>query len=129
MNRKKLYLNIAAVALLGVAGVAHAGKAVPLADAIRIQGERASANILADTRATLLEQTRTLDVPGVEVGPIRVVESEPAAEGNTQAALDIGLVELLREELALKALEAPGMFGVYRYVARHAPGVAIIVAE
>lgn len=130
MNRKTLYLNVLAVALLSLAGTAQAAKSMPLADAIRLQARAASANILDDTRASLIEQTRTLDVPGVEAGPIRLVEDAGGRDDGVQASLETAaLLEVLREELAVKALEVPGMFGVYRYLSQQALATAIVVAE
>ena len=130
MNRKTLYLNVLAAALFSMAGTAQAGKPTPLAEAIHMQMRAASANIQADIRADVHNQTRTLDVPGVEIGTLELVEGETPAPVRADALLETaGVFDTLREDLVLKALEAPGMFGVYRYMAASALTVAIIVAE
>lgn len=130
MNRNTLYLGALVATLMSLAAPANAAKPVPLAEAIHLQARTASANILADTRASLIEQTRTLDVAGVEVGPIRIAEENAVEEDRVQASLETAsLLEVIREELALKALAAPGMFGVYRYMSQQALASAIVVAK
>ncbi|HET9679467.1 MAG TPA: hypothetical protein VFP95_02765 [Gammaproteobacteria bacterium] len=50
-----------------------------LAQVIRAQGDQASAAINADVKANLLLQARTLDMPGVTLGPTRLVKVNDSA--------------------------------------------------
>ncbi|HEX6929746.1 MAG TPA: hypothetical protein VF267_10870 [Gammaproteobacteria bacterium] len=129
MNRKTLYLNLLVTSLLLGAGTAQAAR-MPLADAIHVQMRQASANIQADIAATVKEQPRILDVPGVEIGEIQVVETTESKEQprvRTQASPETaGLDATLRRDLLIKALHAPGMFGVYRYLAVPASTTAVL---
>lgn len=132
MNHKTLSLTVLAATLLG-AGTAQAAT---LDDAIRTQTRAASAAIQQEMRADLQARPYVLDVPGVEVGRIKLVDSgTPPVEGpaaRPQALLETDAADIsdvLRRDLVAKALSAPGMFGVYRYMTETALKAAIIVAE
>lgn len=132
MNHKTLSLTVLAATLLG-AGTAQSAT---LDDAIRAQTHAASAAIQQEMRADLQARPYVLDVPGVEVGRIKLVDSNAQpAEGpaaRPQALLDTSAVDIgeaLRRDLVAKALSSPGMFGVYRYMTETALKAAIIVAE
>lgn len=130
MKRKTLYLNLVAAALLVAGGAAQAANTVTLRESVRLQMLEAQAGIQAEMRANVKAQARVLDVPGVEVGRIELADGEEVAEPQSagpqaDAATDIAL----RLDVALRALEAPGMFGVYRYLSATALNAAIIVAE
>lgn len=139
MNMKTLYLNLLAATLLMSAGAANAAKPVSLADSIRMQMRTASSGIEADMRANVKEETQKLDIEGVEAGPVRVVESEAPSDEKraapsvmmetADAGMDASVGDLLRQDLANKALQVPGLHGVYRYMALTAINVAITVAE
>lgn len=131
MNRKTLLLNTLAATLLLGAGTAQAAS---LDEVIRAQTLGASAAIRAEARHNLKTMPYVLDIDGVEVGNIELVEStakRPGRSGRAQpqdmTAVDSS--EALRRDLVTKALSAPGMFGVYRYMAATALTAAIIVAE
>jgi len=132
MNTKTLSLNLAAVALLLGAGAAHSARPVPLADAIRLQAQDAGTRIQMDVGATLKAQPRVLDVPGVEVGTIKMVEARLPEGAQPKALLesaDAGINAAIRRDLLNKAREVPGMFGVYRYVADSSSTVAIVIVD
>ncbi|HEX7046227.1 MAG TPA: hypothetical protein VF275_01465 [Gammaproteobacteria bacterium] len=135
MKRKTMTLNVLAAALLLGAGTTQAGSLSSLDRAIRLQTQDASAAIQADTRAGLKNLPLTIYVPGVSVGEIKLVNTAPAAKASPESlfettAVDVDpLGEALRRDLVAKALEVPGMFGVYRYMAATALNVAVIVAE
>ncbi|HEX7029520.1 MAG TPA: hypothetical protein VF254_02905 [Gammaproteobacteria bacterium] len=139
MKRKTLTLNVLAAALLLGAGTAQAARIPSLERAIRAQAQDASASIQASQRASLKDLPLTIYVPGVSVGEIRVVKTQPAGKEAPKGPLTTtsvetdGLDAALREDLVAKALEVPGMFGVYRYLANQASAaaltVAVIVAE
>lgn len=139
MKRKTLYLNLLASALLLGAGTAEAARIPSLERAIRLQTEDASAAIRADQRAELRNLPLTIYVPGVSVGEIRLVQTLPADDAAPRATLKTTAVDresfgdylgdALSRDLLAKALEVPGMFGVYRYMAATALNAAVIVAE
>lgn len=134
MNAKTLYLTLLAAALMTGAQAAEAARAVSVADSVRIQMREASANIKADMQADVKARAH-LDVPGVEAGPVRIVENKPEQEHARPAKVvfetadvgrdaDVGV--RLQQELARKALATPGLFGIYRYMAVGAVNVAIV---
>lgn len=135
MNTKTLSLNLTVAALLLGVGTAHAARPVPMADAVRHQMKVASAHIQADITATVKAQPLVLDVPGVEVGRIELVEAGAAHEANDARpkalleSADAGINAAIRRDLLDKAREVPGMFGVYRYMAETTRTVALVVPE
>ena len=133
MNAKTLYLTLLAAALMGGAQAAEAAKAVSVADSVRMQMRTASANIEADVRADVKAQARHLDVPGVEVGEIKVASNRPEAAKSAKVVFetadvgrDVDAGVRLRQDLARKALATPGFFGIYRYMTVGAVNVAIV---
>lgn len=130
---KQISLALLTATLLFATSVAEAARPTPLANAIHLQAQEASAHIQLDTEATLKAQPIVLDVPGVEVGPIEFVDvlDQPEDEG-AGALLDSVHAEFsaaLRRDLVNKALEVPGMFGLYRYLTANAVKTAVSVAE
>lgn len=130
MNTKALYLAALATTLLG----SGAAGAATLDESIRAQAQNASAAISEEMRTSLHARPYILDVPGVEIGEIKLVESTDRRprERRQGELLDTSSVEIdadLRRDLVTKALTAPGMFGVYRYMTASALKAAIIVAE
>ncbi len=134
MKRKNLYLCVLAATLLG-AGTAQGAT---LEDSIRAQALDASTMIREEMRTDLHATPYVLDVPGVEIGDIKLVDSDvrPDPEERARSVLETTSMDLrdaLRRDLVIKALSAPGMFGVYRYLSGYAAEsalkAAITVAE
>jgi len=116
MNTRSVLMALTAAALLG-AGSAHAADRVSLEESVRLQMQQASASIGASIRTSLREQPLVLDVPGVEVGEIRVVdaiETRPVLlESSSTGALQ---GQFLHIETILKSLEAQGLHASYRII-------------
>lgn len=116
MNTRSVLMALTAVALLGAGGV-HAADKVSLEESVRLQMQQASASIGASIRTSLREQRLVLDVPGVEVGEIRIVdatETRPILlESSSAGALQ---EQFLHIETILKSLEAQGLHAAYRII-------------
>lgn len=138
MNTRSLYLALLATSLLASAGAANAAKPMSLADSIRVQMRMASAGIEADLRAAV-KQARKLDIEGVEAGPVRLVQRQAESEQErsatrvlietADAGMDASVGDLLKQDFASKALQVPGLHGVYQYMVLTAINVAITIAE
>lgn len=115
MNTRSVLMALTATALLG-AGSVQAADTVTLEESVRLQMLDASARISAGIGDDLRSQ-RVLDVPGVEVGEVRIVD----AGETTPVLLESGANELQDEallhlEIMLKSLEAQGLHASYRVI-------------
>ena len=113
MNIKSVLTAIATAALLGT-GSAYAADRVSLDESVRVQMRHASAGIDADIRTSLREQPLVLDVPGVEVGEIRIVDAANDSRPLLESSGVLDSERALHLEMLLKLLEVPSFHVSYR---------------
>ena len=107
---------------------------VSLQTAIRMQMEQSQQNILAEQRYKLKHATLLLDNPDVTVGPLEVIETAGAEQNHerpvaVRVETDKQVLAALAEDLMAKALRAPGLMGVSRYITLTALELALEPAE
>lgn len=107
---------------------------VSLHTAVRVQMEQSQQNIQAEQRYKLKHSTLLLDNPDVTVGPIEVIETAGAGQNQERPVAfrteaDERMLAVLAEDLMAKALRAPGLMGVPRYIALTALELALEPAE
>lgn len=131
MNSKTFSrLILTGVTLAGFSMQASANDNPSLHEAIRAQLVEARHNIAMDSRATVKAMPLIIDNPAVDVGPVEVIAEGDAVkaaqpEEKTIAAADLSL----RLDLLNKALMAPGMFGVYRFMTETAVDAITVIAD
>ncbi|MDX1442186.1 MAG: hypothetical protein R3270_00270 [Gammaproteobacteria bacterium] len=108
---------------------------VSLATAIRMQMEISQQNILAEQRYQLKQMPLLLDNPGVTVGPLEVIETAGAEQDHERpvtvsaATSEAQASVQLAEDILAKALRAPGLMGLSRYIALPALELALESAK
>ncbi|MCG8432790.1 MAG: hypothetical protein MJA83_02015 [Gammaproteobacteria bacterium] len=123
-SKTGLFRSLAAVAVfagLFTTSSASANDISPnLIAAIRAQGAQAMQAIRAEVISSLHQTARTLDVPGVEIGPIREVDVD-LDEADSEAAAKT--VEL---DLISKTLRAMGGRGMHRVLVTPEPAFDVV---